>query len=92
MPLTMIPSYRSWSTAIYLQVAMTLVMANKTQPNILFLLSDDVGMADTEAVDPAMSTPTLTRLAQLGVVMNQSYTLQTCTPTRSALLTGRLVF
>ena len=54
MPLTMIPSYRSWSTAIYLQVAMTLVMANKTQPNILFLLSDDVGMADTEAVDPAM--------------------------------------
>ena len=81
-----------WSVAACLLVVMTLAaMVEGRKPNIIMMMADDVGTADHEAYDPFMRTPALLRLAQLGVVMNQSYTLQACTPTRTALLTGKSV-
>ena len=77
-------------------VVVWLLVAMKTEtvrgkPNIIFIMGDDIGWGDYEANNQYMATPNLIRMAQHGVVLNQSYTLQTCTPTRSALLTGRLV-
>merc|ERR1712121_504104 len=75
----------------FVLVAMTCgAMAKK--PNIMILMADDVGWADYEVNDPEMATPALTALSQRGLVLNQSYTLQTCTPTRAALLSGRYSF
>ncbi|KAL8600135.1 hypothetical protein ACOMHN_060087 [Nucella lapillus] len=59
------------------------------QPNILILMGDDIGYADYQETDPAMRTPALTELGRRGLHLTQAYTLQVCTPTRSALLTGR---
>ena len=79
------------AAAVCLLVAMEIRAAQDKQPNIIFIMSDDVGWGDHEANNKYMATPNLIQMAQRGVVMNQSYTLQACTPTRSALLTGRLV-
>ncbi|XP_076471143.1 arylsulfatase J-like [Babylonia areolata] len=59
------------------------------RPHILVIVSDDIGNADYQDVDPFMRTPHLTALRKRGLLLTQSYTLQTCTPTRTALLTGK---
>ena len=79
--------YLPWAVTAVVCLAACSVTARR--PNILLMMSDDVGWGDYEVNDPEMATPALTRLAQRGLVLNQSYTLQTCTPTRSALLSGR---
>ncbi|KAL8583863.1 hypothetical protein ACOMHN_040332 [Nucella lapillus] len=67
---------------------MTTGVRGAPRPNIVLMMGDDVGWADYEVNDPSMATPAITALAQRGLTLNQSYTLQTCTPTRSALLSG----
>lgn len=62
-------------------------------PNVLVLLMDDVGVdaVSTYGVQPlAPATPTLDRLAAEGVRFNRAWAMPVCTPTRAALLTGRL--
>ncbi|XP_076442669.1 arylsulfatase B-like [Babylonia areolata] len=84
--------YLAWRVTLPLLalVAMTTTgVRGGPKPNIIIMMADDVGWADYEVHDPQMATPSLTALAQRGLVLNQSYTLQTCTPTRSALLSGR---
>ena len=78
------------AVVVCLLVAME-IGAVQSRPNIVFIMSDDVGWGDHEANNQHMATPNLIQMAKRGVVMTQSYTLQACTPTRSALLTGRLV-
>ena len=79
-----------WAVVVWLLVAMKTETV-RGKPNIIYILSDDIGWGDHEANNKYFATPNLIKMAQHGVVLNQSYTLQTCTPTRSALLTGRLV-
>ena len=84
--------YNPSHVAACLLLALTLVAAEvQKKPNIIMFVADDVGTADHELYDPAMRTPNLLRLAKLGITMNQSYSLQACTLTRTALLTGKLV-
>lgn len=80
-----------WSAAACILVVVTLAVVEGRKPNIIMFVADDVGTADHEAYDPFMRTPNLLKLAEMGVTLNQSYTLQACTPTRTALLTGKLV-
>jgi arylsulfatase A-like enzyme len=60
------------------------------QPNIVFLLIDDLGYADcgfnggTE-----IKTPNIDRLAKSGTIIDSHYVQPVCSPTRSTLLTGR---
>ncbi|KAL8613938.1 hypothetical protein ACOMHN_023174 [Nucella lapillus] len=65
---------------------------SQDRPNIILFLADDLGWADLQRHDPEMRTPALERLAQRSMVLNQSYVMPTCAPTRSALLTGRYPF
>ena len=84
--------YNPSVVAACLLLALTLVAAEvQNKPNIIMFIGDDVGTADHQLYDRFMHTPHLLELAKLGVTMNQSYTLQACTPTRTALLTGKLV-
>ena len=59
------------------------------QPNIILIVSDDLGYNDVSWHNPAMVTPHMEHLVTTGVTLEQSYVQPICTPTRSALMTGR---
>jgi hypothetical protein len=61
----------------------------KDAPNILILLIDDVGPAQTDTYGGEIHTPTLSRIAKEGISYNRFHTTAMCSPTRAALLTGR---
>jgi arylsulfatase A-like enzyme len=58
-------------------------------PNVLIVLIDDVGLAQTDTFGGEIRTPNLTRLRAAGICYNTFHTTSICSPTRAALLTGR---
>lgn len=58
-------------------------------PNILLIMTDDVGFGSSSTFGGAIPTPALDALARQGVRYNQFNTSALCSPTRAALLTGR---
>ena len=58
-------------------------------PNILIVLIDDVGPAQTETYGGEIHTPALDKIAKEGISYNRFHTTAMCSPTRAALLTGR---
>ena len=58
------------------------------KPNIILIMSDDVGYSDIGCYGGEIATPTLDALAQGGVRFTQFYNTARCCPTRAALLTG----
>ena len=69
-----------------------LVGGQRKQPNIIFILADDLGWNDVSWHNPDMPTSNMERLAQGGVRLEQSYSQQVCTPSRAALLTRKYPF
>jgi arylsulfatase len=64
-------------------------MAPAGAPNVLLILTDDVGYAASATFGGPVPTPNLDRLAAAGLKYNQFHTTAICSPTRAALLTGR---
>ena len=63
------------------------------RPNIIFILTDDQGYGDiSRHGNPILKTPNLDRLHDEGVRFTDFHVSPTCSPTRSALLTGRHEF
>ncbi|MBM3967521.1 MAG: arylsulfatase [Planctomycetes bacterium] len=64
------------------------------RPNIVWLLVDDMGYGDPGCygggITTGAATPNMDRLAREGIRLTSCYAQNTCTPTRSAMLTGRL--
>ena len=58
-------------------------------PNILIILMDDVGPATPSTYGGEINTPTLDRVAKMGISYNRFHSTAMCSPTRAALLTGR---
>src|SRR5436190_13203421 len=58
-------------------------------PNVLIILIDDVGFGASSAFGGPCATPNFERLAANGLKYNRFHTTALCSPTRSALLTGR---
>jgi arylsulfatase A-like enzyme len=59
------------------------------RPNVVILLADDLGWADVGFHGSDIHTPNIDRLAREGTECSRFYSLPVCSPTRSALLTGR---
>jgi len=57
-------------------------------PNILLVMSDDMGYSDLGCYGSEIETPTLDRLAEGGVRFTQFYNTARCCPTRASLITG----
>ncbi|KAL6461390.1 hypothetical protein MHYP_G00295340 [Metynnis hypsauchen] len=65
---------------------------NVSTPNIIIMLMDDMGWGDLGVFgQPAMETPNLDLMASQGMLFPNFYTANPlCSPSRAALLTGRL--
>ena len=60
----------------------------QSRPNILIILSDDMGFSDIGCYGGEISTPQLDALAKNGLRFTQFYNNARCCPTRASLLTG----
>jgi arylsulfatase A-like enzyme len=58
-------------------------------PNVLIVLIDDMGFGQSSAFGGPIHMPTVEGLANSGLRYNEFHTTALCSPTRSALLTGR---
>jgi arylsulfatase len=58
------------------------------RPNVVVILSDDMGFSDLGCYGGEIATPNLDRLAADGLRFTQFYNTSRCCPTRACLLTG----
>src|SRR5689334_232360 len=83
--------------ALFLWITLWAVPASAASKNILLVIADDYGI-DGQSLynnNPAASlppTPNINALAARGVRFANAYGYPTCSPTRSAILTGRYGF
>jgi arylsulfatase len=59
-----------------------------TRPNILLIMGDDLGFSDIGSFGSEISTPNLDTLAKNGMILTNYHAMPTCSPARTALLTG----
>ena len=65
-------------------------MASSTVPNVVFIVGDNVGWGDIGCYGGLAPTPRIDALAAQGMRFKNYNVEAQCTPTRSAILTGRL--
>jgi arylsulfatase A-like enzyme len=81
--------------ASILALAALPVSAQQKKPNILFIMSDDVGIWNVSAYHRGMmggSTPNIDRIAKEGALFTDYYAQQSCTAGRAAFITGQHPF
>jgi arylsulfatase A-like enzyme len=65
------------------------VVPPKGAPNILLIMTDDVGFAAPSTFGGVIPTPTLDKIAAMGLRYTNFHSTALCSPTRAALITGR---
>jgi arylsulfatase len=63
--------------------------APKGAPNVLLIMTDDVGFGASSTFGGPIETPNYDKLAKRGLKYNRFHTTALCSPTRAALITGR---
>jgi len=64
--------------------------ADRSKPNIIFIMADDLGYTDVACFGSKYyETPNIDRLAAQGMKMTSHHHCQNCTPTRAALMSGQ---
>jgi arylsulfatase len=66
----------------------TTVQAADERPNIVLLVADDVGFSDFSRFGGEAVTPMMDNFSQMGMTLTNFHVLPTCSPSRSAFLTG----
>jgi len=89
----MIKRKRSIITLLFLIIFISpsLLQAQSTQPNIVFILADDLGYGDLASYGHRhIKTPNLDKLADEGIKLTNFYSPSPlCSPARAGFLTGR---
>ncbi|XP_048753866.1 arylsulfatase B-like [Ostrea edulis] len=62
------------------------------RPNILFIVADDYGWNDVGFRNPDVITPNIDKLARSGMILNSSYVMPVCSPSRNSFMTGHYAF
>ena len=65
-----------------------LLVPSNSLPNIVYILVDDLGWNDVPWHNPEVLMPNLGAMASSGLILEQTYSQPTCSPSRTALLTG----
>src|SRR5262245_50593190 len=83
----------SKTTGVVLILAALLLVSGSTvsageKPNIIIILSDDMGISDLGCYGGQINTPNLDQLAAGGVRFTQFHNTPRSSPTRASLLTG----
>lgn len=65
------------------------VVPPKDAPNVLLIMTDDVGFAAPSTFGGVIPTPNLDRIAKAGLRYTNFHSTALCSPTRAALITGR---
>ena len=65
------------------------VVPPKGAPNVLLIMTDDVGFGAPSTFGGVIPTPALDRIALAGLRYTQFHSTALCSPTRAALITGR---
>jgi arylsulfatase A-like enzyme len=65
------------------------VAAPAGAPNVLLIMTDDVGFGASSTFGGPINTPNFQRAADSGLRYNMYHTTALCSPTRAALITGR---
>ena len=78
---------------VFPAIFLTLALANglhaaDDRPNIILIMSDDMGYSDIGCYGGEIKTPNLDQLAANGLRFTQFYNTARCCPTRATLLTG----
>jgi arylsulfatase A-like enzyme len=78
-------------SALAAAVGAPAILTRAREPNLLFILADDLGYGDLSSFGrPDYQTPVLDRLAASGVRFTNAYSAASvCTPTRAGFMTGR---
>jgi arylsulfatase A-like enzyme len=81
----------STTTALGLTGMQTVRAAPARRPNVIFILADDMGVADASCYGaPQIRTPAIDRIATEGTRFTQAYANSAvCTASRVAIITGR---
>jgi arylsulfatase len=74
--------------AIFFWLPRSALAADVPRPNIIVILSDDMGFSDLGCYGGEIATPNLDALAANGLRFTQFYNNARCCPTRASLLTG----
>jgi arylsulfatase A-like enzyme len=65
------------------------VVPPKGAPNVLLIMTDDVGFGAPSTFGGVIPTPALDRIAKMGLRYTNFHSTALCSPTRAALITGR---
>ncbi|MDQ8195886.1 arylsulfatase [Coraliomargarita sp. SDUM461004] len=84
--------HRPLRALIALALALSLGNATATaaseQPDIIYILADDLGYSDLGCYGSEINTPNLDRLAQEGLRFTQFYNASKCEPSRANIMSG----
>lgn len=73
---------------LFVFLSCTANQEQKTKPNIILIMSDDMGYSDIGCYGGVINTPHLDELAANGLRYTNFYNTSRCCPTRASLLTG----
>ncbi|MGY3616219.1 arylsulfatase A-like enzyme [Bradyrhizobium sp. USDA 10063] len=65
------------------------IVPPKGAPNVLLIMTDDQGYGVYGTFGGVIPTPTMDRIAQMGLRYTQFHSTALCSPTRAAIITGR---
>ncbi|HAS87829.1 MAG TPA: arylsulfatase [Desulfovibrio sp.] len=83
---------QSITVIFFILLSAATCLAKQDKPNILVLMSDDVGLTNISAYSMGMvgyQTPNIDRIAKEGMIFTDYYSEQSCTAGRSAFITGQ---
>jgi len=88
MKLAVTPLFAALVIALLFSAGYASAEDAKGQPNIILIMSDDMGFSDIGCYGSEIKTPTLDGLAKEGLRFTQFYNSARCCPTRASLLSG----